>query len=138
MSAEGWVLCANEHDTHPCMCPHGTVRYGDADSNTWAPTQEVVDSIHCTNAQFGDPFNGTRKTCQCNKYAPYEPDKNPGCKVGADKKGEDAHRNLLWKVGTSPHTCPCPYVGYCYMYVRIHESYTSLYKRCTYTHTLFR
>lgn len=58
--AGDWVHCAPEHGT--CYC-RGTVRYGKHD--TWSASTEVLSSIQCTNAVFGDPLYGTFKECQC-------------------------------------------------------------------------
>ena len=68
-----WQRCACEHDTphstHAscntsslCQCT-GQVRYGHAD--TWSDSQEVDDSIDCSNTIFDDPAPGQAKECQC-------------------------------------------------------------------------
>ncbi|MGV3581970.1 MAG: Ig-like domain-containing protein [Methylophilus sp.] len=57
------ITCANENGT--CTIPTGsiaTVWYG---ANTsWAVKTGITGSIGCDNATFGDPINGTVKTCQ--------------------------------------------------------------------------
>ena len=55
-----WKHCADEKET--CSFKgQTTVRYGAI--NAWA-TKTITASTACTNAVFGDPIPGTRKSCQ--------------------------------------------------------------------------
>jgi hypothetical protein len=66
-----WTLCASEGGT----CTFSgtmTVRYG-ADSSWFY--RVATNSIACTNAVFGDPINGTAKSCY---YSPNGPTPTPG------------------------------------------------------------
>ena len=57
-----WTVCASEGQE--CSCPSGIVRFGA--NNIYAGYKEVVTSISCTNAVFGDPVPGIGKSCECN------------------------------------------------------------------------
>lgn len=53
--------CADEHGV--CECD-GFVRYGFGDK--WNGMEKSIDgSIGCNNQEFGDPFVGQKKICQC-------------------------------------------------------------------------
>lgn len=72
-----WTTCANENGT--CTFT-GTreVRYGAGSS--WF-TKTFTTSVACTNAVFGDPIQGTAKTCQYSSVVttgPTPPPTNPG------------------------------------------------------------
>jgi len=53
--------CSNENSE--CECD-GFVRYGYGDR--WNMLDQAIDgAVRCNNAQFGDPFPGKKKICQC-------------------------------------------------------------------------
>lgn len=57
-----WRHCAIEGQGN-CQC-NGLIAYGVQDK--WV-TQLVHGSVPCNNAQFGDPFPGQQKVCQCDE-----------------------------------------------------------------------
>jgi hypothetical protein len=57
-----WRHCAIEGQGN-CQC-NGLIAYGAKDK--WV-TQLVHGSVACNNAQFGDPYPGQQKVCQCDE-----------------------------------------------------------------------
>lgn len=58
---EAWITCAIEGEV--CSVPGlATVRYGA--NGQYNILTDIETSVQCTNAVFGDPIRGERKTCQ--------------------------------------------------------------------------
>ncbi|GCE10610.1 carbohydrate-binding protein [Tengunoibacter tsumagoiensis] len=102
----GWTACAKEGGT--CTFS-GTqvVRYG---ANGHYNYQTATNSIKCNNGAFGDPINGTKKTCD---VAPIPPtswtkcaDENGTCAVtGTVSVAYGANGKFIYKTESSNTAC---------------------------------
>lgn len=57
------VECAKENAVCAVVYP-SLVKYGDPVGNRWTPERQVLTSIKCDNATWGDPASGKPKVCQ--------------------------------------------------------------------------
>lgn len=68
LSPARWTTCAEEDQE--CTCKNGLVRFGAGSKWSTAKTlgnKKNSRKTACTVSNFGDPFNGATKECQCSK-----------------------------------------------------------------------
>ena len=59
----GWFFQAKENDMAKC---YGLVRYGNK-KGAWSKVLKIEGEYKCSNANFGDPWPGMYKTCECKE-----------------------------------------------------------------------